>query len=130
MVMSRARRFTNTTDRLIQRLWNWSYWARDDTDVPRVAITSIYDEWQPLGAGREEGWGEPESAPVSEECDEEDAEVMDAWVMQLTRPNRAILCQRFVLRRHVPHLEVDAAVRALADMMEANWAVVDRMEGR
>jgi hypothetical protein len=130
MATRHVRRFTPTTNLIVSRLWNWARWAREDTDTPHVAITSIYAEWNPYGSGRDHGWGEAEAPPPTEEYDEVDAEVMDGWVRQLPKAHRVIVVRRFSMGHRIGHLEVDAAVRALADLMEQNWAVVDRMEGR
>jgi hypothetical protein len=117
-------------DLIVSRLWNWARWAREDADTPHVAITSIYAEWNPYGKGRDQGWGEAEAPPPTEEYDEDDAEVMDGWIRQVANGHRVVIVRRFSLRHRVGHLEVDAAVRALADLMDANWATVDKMEGR
>jgi hypothetical protein len=127
-----ARASSSTTDLIVSRLWNFAAYARRDPCAPDGSCQNpIYQNWIPEKAW-EEAWGEQKSADPGYELvvDEEDAEAMEVWIMQLSKPNRSIINRRFVLRVHVPHLEVDAAVRALADLMEQNWAVVDRMEGR
>lgn len=112
---------------LVQRLWNWARWAADDPDVPCVAMSSVWQEWNPYGKGREEGWGDAEGVPVADGYDEVDAEIMDGWVRQLPREPRILIVRRFVLWQRVGWAELDPAVRALADLMEANRAVVERM---
>ena len=125
-----ARSYTRTTDALLQRVWNWSRMARQNPDIPRVAMSSIYDLWVPNGAGRDEGWGAYEAPPMVEEFDADDAEVMTAWILQLAGPHKVTIVCRFVLDKHVHHLEIDAALRALEDLMYASDRVIDRMEGR
>ena len=132
--MGARRRFVSsrTTDLLISRLWNYAAWARQDPCKPEHSCENpLYANFIPSRAW-DDSWGEQVSLDpgYEQEVDEHDAEIMEAWILQLTRPNRSIISRRFVLRVHVPHEDVDAAVRALADLMEANWAVVDKMEGR
>ena len=119
------------TPSLLSRLWNWGAWGRSDPGGPDGScVNSIWDQWNPYGAGRDEGWGEPESAPASEEIDEQDAEAMDCWVRQLHREPRALLVQRFVMRKRVSWDTLDPAVRALGDLIERNWLAVEAMRGK
>ena len=114
---------------LIQRLWNWANWARQNPDAPdHSCCNPIYSGYIPSKAW-EESWGEQISADPGTETDvdEVDAEAMECWVLQLPRPPRAVIVRRFVLRQRVPWHEVDPAVRALGDLMEANWRVVSTL---
>lgn len=109
---------------LIDRLRNWGAWARHD-DTPASCIASFWARWIP-SKGWDAGWGD---APIADEIhipeiDDQDAERIDAFVRQLPRHHRAILTQRYVLRSKVDRLEHDAAVRALADLMQENVVTV------
>ena len=120
---------------LNQRLWNWGAFSRRDPDKPDGScVNPIWANFIP-SKDWDEAWGEQVSPdPGSElDIDEDDAEVMDCWLRQLLTRNKSaavVIVRRFAHRVWVPKLDVDAAVRALGDLIEANWRVVDKMEGR
>lgn len=125
----RSARGSPSISDLIQRLWNWAQWARQNPDAPDGRCQNpIYANFIPSKAW-DEAWGEQVSADPGheQEIDEEDAERMECWVLQLARNHRAIIVRQFVLRQRVAWDEVDPAVRAIADLIEKNWAVVERM---
>ena len=126
-----ARGYPDTSE-LIQRLWNYGAWARQDPGAPDNSCENpLYANFIPSKAW-DEAWGEQVSADPGheQEVDEVDAERMECWVLQLTRDHRAIIVRRFVLRQRVPWHEVDPAVRAIADLIEANWSVVGELRGK
>ena len=113
-------------DSLIARLWNFGAYARRDPCRPDDScVNPIWAQWIPSKAW-EEAWGEQVSADPGDELevDEQDAEAIEAWLLQLAQAHRAIILRRFVLRCRIPVLEVNEAVRALADLIEQNWATV------
>ena len=116
---------------LVQRLWNWGSFCRIDPDKPDCSCENpIWNQWIPR-LGWEEGWGSEEPVKADKpEIDELDAETIDGWVRQLSMTPKRVLIRRFVLRVRTPWQEVDPAVRALQDLIDANRLVVDRMEGR
>jgi len=107
---------------LLDRLSNWGAWARaDDTGPSGHSIASFWRKWLSHKAW-DDGWGEQTTPEAGHEqdVDEHDAEKMDFYVHQLTQASKAILVQKFVLRKHVHWRDVDPAVRALAELMKEN----------
>ncbi len=117
------------TPDLIQRLWNWADWARQNPDAPDGScVNPIWANFIP-SKGWDEAWGEQisEDPGTEREIDEPDAEAMEVWILQLPLDPRAVLVRRFVLRQRLSWEVVDPAVRSLVDLMEQNWAVVEIM---
>jgi len=122
-------RGSRATPDLVQRLWNWADWARQDPGAPDGSCCNpIWANFIP-SKDWDIAWGEQISSdPGAErEIDEADAEAMEVWILQLPLVPRAVLVRRFVLRQSLNWEIVDPAVRALGDLMEQNWKVVATM---
>ena len=111
--------------RLQDRLWNWGQWARHDAEGGSSSIASFWRKWLPHKAW-DAGWGDPNGidGPDSNAVDDLDAEAIDAWVRQMSRPGRATLVRRYVHghRPQTPHEigGVRGAVEELAQLMGEN----------
>jgi hypothetical protein len=112
-----------------ERLPMWGAWGRWDTDKPnnqRLGC-SIYQ------MGRADRQGEGESGEEwadlpSPKMDIADCERLDGYIRQLSELHRQIIRQKYYKRLAVHRLDVDAAVRALLDLMADNRKVVDVMK--
>lgn len=125
------------------RLPNWgrSQWAALMADAPDSSCANpIYD----MGpAGDPEGYADDSDtaaaarSPVVVEIrtgqelppvDEDDAEVVGAWIAQLPRGHRMVLSRKYVLRDRVGGHYVDAAIRAVLDIRHANRRATARIK--
>lgn len=127
------------TDDLWSRAWNWgrSQWRELMRDAPDCScVNSIYD----MGEADRDGDGEvtDDTQIVDQEIeakaelppiDEDDAEVIHAWIKQIPEGAQATLWARFVYRRPISRPVVDNALHAIWLAMQANRAVVERMRG-
>lgn len=127
-------------DSLVARLHNWGIWSRIDPDRPDGSCQNPFWE-RMLPESMDDGYGEVEAstivihyaavAPLEREIDESDAECVDVLVRQMpSRDNRVLLVRRFVLRHKIGWQELDPAVRALQDVIDANRKTVDYVQGR
>lgn len=110
---------------LLWRLWNFGAWARLDPCAPDGSCENpLYRDWIPSKAW-DSAWGEQISPDPGDErvIDEQDAEALEASILLLDAWPRAIIVSRFVLRNNLPRLEVDAAIRALGDIIDRDWAI-------
>jgi len=106
-------------------LFNFGAWARLDPCAPDSSCQNpLYRDWIPSKAW-DSAWGEQISNDPGEErqIDDEDAEEIDKLIRSLDVWPRAVIVGRFVLRSDIPRLDVDAAVRALADLIEREWTI-------
>lgn len=115
-----------------RRLWNWGRWARINPDAPDGSCANpMYD----LMIERADGWGDDAPATVVRTCapgieqpeiDEYDAEVLDCLIRQAPRPHRSLLVRVYVLRiGEGSRMDIDAAIRAIWDVVSDNRAAVD-----
>ena len=99
------------------RLPSWGSWGRWDTDKPNCQRLggSIYQ----MGRADRQGEGESllEQDDLPPKMDIADCELLDHYIRQLGELHRAIIRQKFYKRLPVHRLDVDAAVRALLDLM-------------
>ncbi len=120
-----------------KRLWNWGRWGRLNPDAPDGSCANpMYD----LMTERADGWGDtqdvltrvPGVEPGAElpAIDEYDAEVIDCWVRQIWGAHRRVLVSHYVLRNDQSRECVDAAIRAIWDLQERNWASNTEMRKR
>lgn len=111
-----------------RRLPNWGRWAWINPDRPDSSCANpLYDM---MKYEDDDGYGEVTSATIVRiqtapakaevDIDEFDAECLDVLILQTPKVHRQVLVGRYVLRHDVPRLEVDAAVRAIMDVMAAN----------
>lgn len=127
---------------ILPRVHNWAraVWRDIKSAGPDSScVNSLYS----MGGSDDtnDGWGEiidgntvlAETVLVAKaelpEIDDEDAEIMDAWIRQLAREHRIVLHRRYVLHHRIGHSYVDAAIKAIGQAMDANRAVVERMRG-
>lgn len=118
-----------------RRLWNWGRWARINPDAPDGSCANpLYD----MMVKRAEGWGDdhpppnirPTQAAIEQpDIDEPDAENLDCLILQTPRPHRILLVRVYVLRiGEGSRLDVDAAIRAIWDVVAANRAAVEEVK--
>ena len=123
------------------RLPNWgrSQWAALMASGPDSSCANpIYD----LGpAGDPEGYAQEDDTATAARVpivvvdirqelppvDEDDAEIVGAWIAQLPRGHRMVLCRKYVLRDRIGGAYVDAAIRAVLDIKLANRRATDRI---
>lgn len=115
----------------LERLPNWGRWGRQDSckPDPNHGSSSIYEQGKPSEDG-DEGWGSETVGDAIVPIDVRDAEEMDCWIRQLAGHHRTVI--RWVWYRRdnkvrPTKLTVDAAVRAIVDLMNDNRATVKRM---
>lgn len=120
-----------------RRLWNWGRWARLNPDAPDGSCANpLYD----MMIEREVGWGDDPPAGVvrtqpagieQPDIDEVDAESLDCLIWQTGTGHRTLLVRMYVLRTgEGSRMDVDAAIRAIWDVSDANRATVAQMRGR
>jgi len=134
-----------------RRLWNWSRWSNQGK--PYVGFALQCSQFLSGADDFNDGWGdhpadaeddrdrfEPrvegntlvkpqlETARAEYEIDIEDAEIVNGWVVQLPSRHKTALATRYLhKRRGWSRDDVDAAVRALLGLADANRAVIERM---
>lgn len=126
-------------DSLVARLHNWGIWSRIDPCRPDGSCQNPFWE-RMLPESTDDGYGDLTTAAVvltytvpaqaERELDEIDAERVDFLVRQLHKQPRVMLVRRFVLRHKIGWEELDPAVRALQDVIDANRKCVDYVQGR
>jgi hypothetical protein len=111
-----------------RRLPNWGRWGRI-SDCPNPNIKSHIADLIGIAASTSDGHGEAEDGTEAATfiadtaiagIDHLDAEGLDTWIRQLRSGHRNMIRIRFYLLRPVPWLEMDASIRALMDLMQAN----------
>lgn len=118
-----------------RRLWNWGRWARIDPTAPDGSCANpLYD----LMIERGDGWGDDPPKTVTRtqpagieqpEIDEQDAESLDTLIRQAPQAHRTLLVRVYVLRTgEGSRLDVDAAIRAIWDVQDANRATNEEMK--
>lgn len=102
---------------LVNELVNWGRWARDDRSPGGYSESSIN---RLAGRTRDRDSYEcpPGEVEVASRPDERSALVLDRFLRQLERRSWAILRRRYYHRDWVRAEDHDAAVRALADLMD------------
>lgn len=119
-----------------RRLWNWARWSNQGK--PYVGFALQCHQFLSGDDDTNEGFGEIDGntvlAPQLEvaraeyEIDIEDAEIVNGWVVQLPSRHKTALATRYLhKRRGWSRDDVDAAVRAILGLADANRAVIERM---
>lgn len=113
-----------------RRLPNWGRWAWHNPDAPDASCANPLYAMMVRSDGDDYGYGNITEAtirrlqlvpmPAQDELDEADAEVVEAIVLQTPRSHRAVLVSRYVLRRTIDHMTLNAAIRAAADVIYAD----------
>ncbi len=119
------------------RLRNWGRSARLSPDCPDSSCANPMYEWM---IEREEGWGSDEDAKKAERTqeagaewppiDEYDAEILDTWIHQLPGVHKQVTIRKWKWQLPEPRECVDAAIRAIWDLQERNWASNQEMRKR
>lgn len=122
-----------TSPDLHMRLCNWGLWTNTDLGGPDDScVAKLWRMWVAEN-GWDEGWGSVESVPTEVKMSvyERDAEVMDAYIRQMpSKRQRAVVIRHFADGNWFDRLTVDAAMRAVQDVMDAHRMAVREMEGR
>jgi len=127
---------TDFHDMRDRRLWNWSRWSNQGK--PYVGFALQCHQFLSGDDDTNEGFGEIdgntvlapqlETARAEYEIDIEDAEIVNGWVVQLPSRHKTALATRYLhKRRGWSRDDVDAAVRAILGLADANRAVIERM---
>lgn len=115
------------------RLPNWGCWGRQDTDRPdpEACGRSPAADFDPRKNG-EPGWGDEDAAPESPPMpiDHRDADLLDGYIRKMPAAHKEVIRRKFYKRHQVDIMVVDAAVRCLLDMVQANKRVVRFMRAR
>jgi len=122
-----------------RRLWNWARWSNQGK--PYVGFALQCSQFLSGDDDTNEGFGEIdgntvlapqlETARAEYEIDIEDAEIVNGWVVQLPSRHKTALATRYLhKRRGWSRDDVDAAVRAIMGLADANRAVIERMKCR
>lgn len=124
------------------RLPNWgrSQWAALMASGPDSSCANpIYDmgpAGDPDGYADDADTAAADRAPVVIDIhsrqelppvDEADAEIVGAWIAQLPRGHRMVLCRKYILRDRIGVSYIDAAIRAVLDIKLANRRATDRI---
>lgn len=107
-------------DEVVRLLQNWSRWAATWRPPLGVQPPPWADGWIP--SKDFELWGDGEAPPPPErapDIDEIAADMIDKRVMQLAPRHVLVLKHRYIdePRRHEPRDKIDAAIRALGDIL-------------
>jgi hypothetical protein len=109
------------------RLPNWGRWGRQDSGKPdnERGASSIYQRGKKDETERDDdAVPEDPNPPINQD----DAESLDGWVIQLSELHKQIIRAKFYKRQQVHISDTDAAVRALLDLMGDNRKVVKLMK--
>jgi hypothetical protein len=117
-----------------RRLPNWGFCGRQDSGRPdpEACGVSLSGQFSALW------WGEDAVTEPITKPDPADAEILDAVIRQMPDDHKRIIKRSFYLcnckactGKYGPHMQgredVDRAIRALFDVMDANRVVVQRM---
>jgi hypothetical protein len=101
------------------RLHNWARWSHYDVMPDLTAkLSSLWSQWLPSQAW-DAGWGDigaPEE--IAKSINEMDAEHLDRAIRDLGRVHRQILKRHYVEHIGQTRASLDAACRALLDVMQ------------
>lgn len=114
-----------TLREVYDELHNWRRWRWAGLPNLEVPEPPIFELWRPYGDGREEGWGDYDSAGDTPEIDEPAAEAMHSllWEPHMGRYRSAIYDYWYLgLRVHRDKLE--AAHVAIMDTMN-RWSGIE-----
>lgn len=126
---------------LRERLWNWGRFARQEMGGPDGSCANPlyeqfvwHDDVDSYGVVTVDTVIVPQEYAAKAELepvDEQDAESVDFMVRQLSRPHRAVLCVRYVLRERCKTPEakdrLNLAVWELGRLFADNRMVVEAM---
>lgn len=101
------------------RLHNWARWSRHDV-MPdlHARLSSLWSQWLPRQAW-DAGWGDigpPEE--IAKSINERDAEHLDRAIRDLGYVHRTIIKRHYVEHIGQNRASLDAACRALLDVMQ------------
>lgn len=101
------------------RLHNWGRWSNYDV-MPDLAakLSSLWSQWIPRQAW-DAGWGDlgpPEDSPKA--INDRDAEHLDRAIRDLGYVHRLLLKRHYAEHQSVDRQSLDAACRALLDVMQ------------
>lgn len=112
---------------------NWARWAESgDHHELEAKISSLWRFWLP-SKHRDDGWGDPGPAEaMSDPVDAHDAERTDRALRRVAWQHYHTLRQWYYRHHRQPASDIDAALRALGDVLEGRnppWVVDKRENG-
>jgi hypothetical protein len=104
-------------DEVVRLLYNWQRWAADWCPELGVQPPPWAESWIPNLAW-DSGWGDPVPLdPPAPEIHEADAVRVDKAIMLLAIAHVLTLKRHYINHRRQPREVVDAAIRALGDVL-------------
>lgn len=107
-------------DEVYRLLHNWQRWAADAMPDLGVQPPPWAELWRPNLAW-DASWGDPDAAPeqVEPEVNGADGYFIDRAVMRLCSKHLLVLKRHYINRREQNRMDLDAAARALGDIIAA-----------
>lgn len=110
------------------RLDNWGRWGRQDDcrPDPECGSGSIYD----MGKTKDRDDDESVVEEFPTRIDQQDGDLIDGYIRQLSDQHRKNIRTHFYLRRFVPDRYLNESVRMVIDLENGNMAVRTYLRGK